>query len=313
MAKYESSSLRNIAIVGHGGTGKTSLCEALLYVSGKTDRLGRVDDGSSVMDFEPEEQKRHISINTAVNFIDWGKDKVNIVDTPGDSNFAMDTLNGLRVVDAALVVIDAVGGVEFQTEKVWEYADRYSLPRIVYVNKMDRERADFFRALESVKKAFGRKVTPLYLPIGQEEAFKGLVDLLAMKALIFEDSKGNYRVEDVPADLQKETVRLRDALVEDVAEGEEHLMERYIENGSLEPEELKEGLRKSVASGDMILVICGSALKCIGIKPLMDAIVGFLPSPLDRGPAKGKSRVPIPWKSGTPSLPRLFRPSSSRP
>jgi len=143
MAKYESSSLRNIAIVGHGGTGKTSLCEALLYVSGKTDRLGRVDDGSSVMDFEPEEQKRHISINTAVNFIDWGKDKVNIVDTPGDSNFAMDTLNGLRVVDAALVVIDAVGGVEFQTEKVWEYADRYSLPRIVYVNKMDRERADF--------------------------------------------------------------------------------------------------------------------------------------------------------------------------
>lgn len=295
MAKYESSSLRNIAIVGHGGTGKTSLCEALLYVSGKTDRLGRVDDGSSVMDFEPEEQKRHISINTAVNFIDWGKDKVNIVDTPGDSNFAMDTLNGLRVVDAALVVIDAVGGVEFQTEKVWEYADRYSLPRIVYVNKMDRERADFFRALESVKKAFGRKVTPLYLPIGREEAFKGLVDLLAMKALIFEDSKGNYRVEDVPADLQKETVRLRDALVEDVAEGEEHLMERYIENGSLEPEELKEGLRKSVASGDMIPVICGSALKCIGIKPLMDAIVGFLPSPLDRGPAKGK-------KPGTDSV-----------
>jgi elongation factor G len=288
MAKYESNSLRNVAVVGHGGTGKTSLCESFLYVSGKTDRLGKVDDGSSSMDFEPEEHKRHISINAAVNFFDWEKVKVNIVDTPGDSNFATDTLNSLRVVDSVVIVIDAVGGVEFQTEKVWEYADMFSLPRVVYVNKMDRERADFDKALESVRNSFGKKITPLYLPIGSEDQFKGLIDLIAMKALIFDDSKGNFKVEDIPDPLKDEASSCRETMVEDVAECEEGLMDLYLDKGDLEPDELKSGIRKGVNSGELIPVICGSALKNIGIKPLMDMIVRYLPSPVDRGPAKGK-------------------------
>lgn len=288
MAKYESNALRNVAVVGHGGTGKTSLCESFLYVSGKTDRLGRVDDGSSSMDFEPEEQKRHISINASVNFFEWEKGKVNIVDTPGDSNFATDTLNSLRVVDSVLIVIDAVGGVEFQTEKVWEYADRFSLPRLIYINKMDRERADFERSLESVRRSFGRKITPLYMPIGSEDQFKGLVDLVAMKALLFDESKGNFKLEDIPESLKDSAARLRETMVEDVAECEEGLMERYLDKGDLDPEELKTGIRKGVNAGDLIPVICGSALKNIGIKPLMEMIIRYLPSPVDRGPAKGK-------------------------
>ncbi len=288
MAKYESTSLRNVAIVGHGGTGKTSLCESFLFASGKTDRLGRVDDGSSSMDFEPEEQKRHISINAAINFFEWEKGKVNIIDTPGDSNFATDTLNSLRVVDSAIVVIDAVGGVEFQTEKVWEYANQFSLPRVVYVNKMDRERADFAKVLENVKKAFGKKITPLCLPIGSEESFRGLIDLISMKALIFDEAKGSYKTEDIPGDLQEQASQYRETMIEDVAECEEGLMERYLENGDLELEELKMGLRKGVNSGELIPVVCGAAIKNIGIKPLMDIIIRFLPSPVDRGPVKGK-------------------------
>jgi len=288
MAKYESNQLRNVAVVGHGGTGKTSLCESFLYVSGKTDRLGRVDDGTSSMDFEPEEQRRHISINASVNFFEWEKGKVNIVDTPGDSNFATDTLNSLRVVDSVLIVIDAVGGVEFQTEKVWEYADRFSLPRLIYINKMDRERADFVRSLDSVKSTFGRKITPLYLPIGSEDKFRGLIDLIAMKALIFDETKGNFKTEDIPDTLKEAAARQRETMVEDVAECEEGLMDRYLEKGDLEPEELKAGIRKGVNSGDLIPVICGSALKNIGIRPLMDMIIRFLPSPVDRGQARGK-------------------------
>jgi elongation factor G len=287
MAKYESSSLRNVAVVGHGGTGKTSLCESFLYVSGKTDRLGRVDEGSSSMDFEPEEQKRHISINASVNFFEWDKGKVNIVDTPGDSNFATDTLNSLRVVDSVIIVIDAVGGVEFQTEKVWEYADRFSLPRAIFINKMDRERADYQKALESVRRFFGKKITPLYLPIGSEDQFKGLIDLISMKALIFDENKAQYKAEDIPDAMKDVAATFRETMVEDVAECEEGLMDRYLDKGDLEPDELRSGIRKGVISGDLIPVICGSALRNIGIRPLMDMMVRYLPSPVDRGPLKG--------------------------
>ena len=176
MAKYDSTSLRNVAIIGHGGTGKTSLCEALLFTAGKTDRPGRVDDGSSGMDYEPEEQKRRISISAAVNFFDWDKHKINIIDTPGDSNFAFDTKSCLRIIDSVIVVIDAVSGVEFQTQKVWEYANEFKLPRIIYINRMDRERADFFKSIGSVKEKLGKKATPIFLPIGKEDGFKGIVD-----------------------------------------------------------------------------------------------------------------------------------------
>jgi elongation factor G len=288
MAKYDSHSIRNIAIVGHGSTGKTSLCESLLYVSGKTDRLGRVDDGTSSMDFEPEEQKRRISISAALNFIEWDKHKINLIDTPGDANFAMDTRSGLRVVDAALVVIDAVGGVEFQTEKVWESADEFGLSRMVFINKMDRERADFAGAIESVKSTMGRKATPIYLPLGAEDSFRGLIDLVNMKALVFDDPRGKFKSENVPGEMMEQIRKARESMVEDIAECDDALMDKYLESGELTIEELYKGLRKGVLSGSLVPATCGSAAKNIGMIPLMDMILRSLPSPVDRGAVTGK-------------------------
>ncbi len=288
MAKYESTSLRNVAIIGHGGTGKTSLCEAFLFTAGKTDRPGRVDDGTSGMDYEPEEQKRRISISAATNFLDWNKHKINILDTPGDSNFAFDTKSCLRIIDGAVIVIDAVGGVEFQTQKVWEYADAFKLPRILYINRMDRERADFMKSVNSVKEKIGRKATPLFLPIGKEDGFKGIVDLLAMKACLFEDPKGICKFAEVPEEMKSDAEQCRETMVEDIAECDEALMDKYLESGELTPEELAVGLRKGIASGALFPVVCGSATKNIGVSTLMDMIVQYLPSPVDRGAVAGK-------------------------
>lgn len=288
MAKYESKSLRNLAIVGHGGTGKTSLCESFLFVSGKNERLGRVDDGSSTMDYEPEEQKRRVSISSAANFIEWEKHKINIIDTPGDSNFAFDIKCSMSVVENAIVVIDAVGGVEFQTQKVWELADEFKLPRIVFINRMDRERADFTKSLESIKSKFAKKVTPVCLPIGAENKFNGIVDLIGFKAYLFSDNKGTGKAIDIPAEMMDEVKSLRGTMVEDIAEADDELMNKYLEAGELSPEELKQGLKKGVCSGSLIPVVCGSSIKGIGISLLMDLIVGSLASPVDRSPVKGK-------------------------
>jgi elongation factor G len=288
MAKYESKSLRNLAIVGHGGTGKTSLSESFLFVSGKNERLGRVDDSTSTMDYEPEEQKRRVSISSAANFIEWEKHKINIIDTPGDSNFAYDIKCSMSVVENAIVVIDAVSGVEFQTQKVWELADEFKLPRIVFINRMDRERADFTKALESIKSKFAKKVTPVCLPIGAEDKFNGIIDLIGFKAYLFGDNKGIGKAVDIPAEMMDEVKRLRSTMVEDIAEADDELMNKYLEAGELSPEELKTGLQKGVISGNLIPVACGSAIKGIGVTLLIDLIVSTFASPVDRGPVKGK-------------------------
>ena len=288
MAKHEANSLRNVAIVGHGGTGKTSLCESFLYLAGKLDRPGRVDEATSCMDFEPEEQKRHISISAVTNFFAWEKHRVNIIDTPGDANFTYDTKNCLRIVDGAVILIDAVGGVEFQTEVVWEYANEFKLPRIIYINKMDRERADFGKAVESIKNRLGIKATPLFLPLGVEESFKGLVDLMTMKALIFDGPKGSYRLEEIPDDMVDHMKKYRETMVEDIAESDEKLMDKYLEGGELSLDELKAGLKKAVISCALVPIVCGSAIKNIGVTPLIEMIVAYLPSPVDRGPVVGK-------------------------
>ncbi len=288
MAKYESKQLRNLAVIGHGGTGKTSLCESLLYVSGKNERLGRVDDGSSTMDYEPEEQKKHVSISSAANFIEWDKHKINIIDTPGDSNFTFDIKCSLSVVDNAVVVIDSVGGVEFQTQKVWEIADEYSLPRMIFINRMDRERADFNKVLESIKTKLKKKGTPVCLPIGAEDKFQGIVDLIAMKAYTFADNKGAGKAMDIPSDLAQEAGALRSSMVEDIAEADDELMNKYLEAGELSAEELKSGLRKGVLAGSIVPVVCGSAVKGIGVTLLADLAVSSFASPVDRGPLKGK-------------------------
>jgi len=288
MAKYESNYLRNVAIVGHGATGKTSLCESFLFISGKTDRPGKVDDGTSCMDFEPEEQKRHISISAATNFFEWEKHKITILDTPGDSNFAYDTKNCLRIADGVIVVIDAVGGVEFQTEKVWEYADEYKLPRVAFINRMDRERADFVKSVESINSRLGKKATPIVLPIGKEETFKGVVDLINKKALIFDDLKGTYKSAEIPPDILDTVEKYRENMVEDIAESDESLMEKYLDAGELSADELKIGLKKGVISGSLVPVVCGSATKNIGVAAMIDLIITALPSPVDRGPVTGK-------------------------
>ncbi|NLA40867.1 MAG: elongation factor G [Smithella sp.] len=288
MAKYESKQLRNLAIIGHGGTGKTSLCESLLYVTGKSERLGRVDDGSATMDYEPEEQKKHVSISSAANFIEWDKHKINIIDTPGDSNFTFDIKCSLSVVDNAVVVIDSVGGVEFQTQKVWEMADEYSLPRMIFINRMDRERADFNKVLESIRTKLKKKGTPLCLPIGAEDKFQGIVDLIVMKAYTFADNKGTGKAMDIPSDLAEEAGALRASMVEDIAEADDELMNKYLEAGELSAEELKAGLRKGVLSGSIVPVICGSAVKGIGVTLLADLAASSFASPVDRGLMKGK-------------------------
>ncbi len=288
MAKYETKSLRNLAVVGHGGTGKTSLCESLLFVSGKTERLGKVDDGSSSLDFEPEEQKRRISITSAATFTEWDKNKITIIDTPGDSNFAFDIKCSMSVVDNTLIVVDAVGGVEFQTQKVWEIADEYNLPRIIFVNRMDRERANFQTALASIKSKFKQKTTAVFLPIGAEDKFTGVVDLIGMKAYLASEGKGPARTTEIPAALMDEVKSCRETMVEDIAEADDELMNKYLETGELSLEELKTGLKKGIAAGALVPVLCGSAIKNIGISPLLDLIVGSLRSPADREPMQGK-------------------------
>jgi len=280
MAKYESKSLRNVAIVGHGGTGKTTLCESFLFVSGKTERAGRVDEGTSSFDYEPEEQRKHISISAATGYFDWDKHKVNIVDTPGDSNFAYDTRSCLRVVDAAVILVDAVSGVEFQTQKVWEYADQYKLPRIIFINRMDRERADFFKAVESVKSRI-QKVTPIFLPVGSEESFKGVVDLIAMKAYLFEDPKGGYKTVDIPADLKDDAESLRETMMEDIAESDENLMEKYLAGEELSEAEIIQGIRSATIAMKICPVLCGTAFRNKGVQSLLDAVIDYMPSPLD--------------------------------
>ncbi|MDZ4164839.1 MAG: GTP-binding protein, partial [Smithellaceae bacterium] len=287
MSKIESKQLRNIALVGHGSTGKTSLAEAFLFISGKNDRLGRVDDGSSTMDFEPEEQKRKISVSSAVTFLEWDKNKINIVDTPGDQNFSFDTKNCLRVVDAAVVLVDAVGGVEYQTLKVWDYADEFKLPRVLYINRMDRERANFDTALASIRKHFNAKISPVFLPIGSEASFKGIVDLLEQTAYIFTDFKSTPKKTEIPPDMQAEVDKYRGILVEDIAEADEELMDRYLNDGELSLEDLKRGFRAAVIKGSLVPVACGSATKGIGVSLLLDMIVNYLPSPVDRPDIRG--------------------------
>jgi len=288
MAKYESKMLRNLAVIGHGGTGKTSLCESLLFVSGKNERLGRVDDGTSTMDYEPEEQKKHVSISSAANFVEWDKHKINIVDTPGDSNFTFDIQCSMSIVDNTVVVIDSVGGVEFQTQKVWDMANQYALPRMIFINRMDRERADFNKVLDSIKTKLKKKATPVCLPIGAEDKFQGIIDLITMKAYTFADNKGIGKVSDIPSDLLEEANLMHSSMVEDIAEADDELMNKYLEAGELSADELKSGLRKGVISGSLIPVICGSAVKGIGVSMLMDLAVASFASPVDRGPIKGK-------------------------
>jgi elongation factor G len=279
-------SIRNIALVSHGGAGKTSLSEAMLFDAGVINRMGRIAEGNTALDFEPEEIKRTSSISTGFHQVNWKKHAITLLDTPGDQNFFSDTKTCLQAADAAVVVIDAVDGIKVQTEQGWEFLDDFKLPRVIFINKMDRERADFARAFAEAKQMFQPKPIILQLPIGAEAEFKGVVDLITQKAYLYgEDGKG--KASEIPADLKDEVAAEREALIENIAEADDALVERYLEGESLSEEDLKNALRKGTLARTFVPVLCGSSTGNIGIDLLMDFMVAAMPSPLDAAPKVG--------------------------
>jgi elongation factor G len=288
MKVYEAAALRNVAMVGHSGAGKTQLTSAALFDAGMVNRLGHVDDGTTVTDYDEEEIARKHTLGSSLAFAEWNKHKINIVDTPGVANFLSDSRAALRVVDLAVVVVDAVAGVEVSTEKVWAAADELELPRLVVLNRLDRERASLDRSLESLTSAFGRAIIPIQIPIGEEKAFQGVVDLVGLKAVTFAvDGSGKATEGDIPAGLKDKAQAAREALVEMVAEADDALMEKFFEAGTLTQDELVAGLRRAVLARRVFPVLCTSATVNIGVQPFLDAVVSYGPSPAER-PTKAK-------------------------
>jgi elongation factor G len=283
MKVYDAASIRNVAVVGHGGCGKTQLVSALLFDAGMVNRLGKVDDGTTVTDHDDEEIARKHTLSATLAYAEWNKQKINLIDTPGFGNFFAEVQSALRVADAALVVVDAVAGVEVQTEKAWTAAQEIGLPRLVVLHRLDRERASLDRSLESLRQACHRAIVPIQLPLGEEKAFAGVVDLVAMKAYRFsEDGAGTMTEVEVPDEMADPAARARDTLIEMVAEADEQLMERFFDAGTLTQEELTSGLVAATAAGRLFPLVCASGLQNIGIQPLLDAVLSYLPSPAVR-------------------------------
>jgi elongation factor G len=278
--------IRNIALIGHGGAGKTSLAEALLYNCGTIKRLGKVEEGNTVMDFEPEELKRRSSISSGFHQFSWKNHIVNLIDTPGDQNFFSDTKSSMQAADGVVVVIDAVDGVKVQTELAWEFAKTFKQPCVIFINKLDRERADFNRTFEDAKVSFEPKPIILQLPIGAEAEFKGIVDLIRNQAYVY-DADGKPKKEDIPAEMQDLVESEREALIENIAESDDALIERYLEGEALSDEDLNAALRNGTLSHTFVPVVCGSATQNIGIDLLMDFMTTSMPSPIDRGAITG--------------------------
>lgn len=280
MKVYDAASIRNVAVVGHGGSGKTQLVSALLFDAGMVNRLGKVDDGTTVTDYDDEEIARKHTLSASLAYAEWDKTKINLIDTPGFGNFFTDARAALQVADGALVVVDGVAGVEVQTEKAWAAAEELALPRLVVINRLDRDRASLDRSLASVREVCGRSVIPIQLPIGEEKDFTGIVDLVAMKAYTFAgDTSGKMTEGAVPAAMTDAANSARDALIEMVAEADESLMEKFFEAGTLTQDELATGLAGAIRAAKIFPVLCTSGLQNIGAQPLMDAILTYLPAP----------------------------------
>ncbi|MDR1658185.1 MAG: elongation factor G [Deltaproteobacteria bacterium] len=278
---------RTIALLSHGGAGKTSLAESFLFLTKVSTRLGSVTDGTSVLDFEPEEIKRKNSLNSAFHSFPWKKHQITFVDTPGGENFLNDTRTVLYGVDSAVVVVDSVDMVKVSTEKGWFFADALNLPRLVVINKMDRERADFYKTLENINESFtSPKAIAVAIPIGAEDSFSGLVDLLTLKAHLY-DKTGKATIEDIPANLESQAAEWREKLVEAICENDDVLIEKFLEGEEISVEALEEALKKSVLAGHLAPVVPCSGLKLIGLSYLLDCVVTRLPSPIDRGDVHG--------------------------
>jgi elongation factor G len=283
MKVYDAASIRNVAVVGHGGCGKTQLVSALLFVAGAVNRMGRVDDGTTVTDFDDEAIARKHTLSSSLAHAEWQKNKINLIDTPGFANFITDARAAMRVAEAALLVVDSVAGVEVQTEKLWAEAASLGLPRLVVLSRLERDRASLDRTLASLHRDCAREIVPIQLPLGEERGFNGVVDLIRMKALTFaSDGSGRMTEGDVPANLADRAQQAREQLIEMVAEADEQLMESFFAEGTLTQEQLLAGLRAATMAGKLFPLLCTSALHAIGIQPLLDAIVNYVPSPAER-------------------------------
>ncbi len=287
--KDDFGKIRTFALVAHAGAGKTSLGEAMLFTSGSTTRLNKVDQGNSVLDFEPEEVKRKITISTSFYTFEWNKHTFNLIDTPGDFNFIAETQTALHGADGIIVLVDAVDGVKVQTEKVWEIADALEHPRFVFVSKIDRERADFQQTVEDIQSNFGDVCVPFLIPIGSGEDFKGVVDILHQKAFVYsEDETGKFETTDVPDELVDQVEQYREQIIERVAEADDELLEKYLEGEELTPEEIETGIKQAVVNHKLVPIACGSGVANKGIAQFLDMIQKYFPSPSDRGSRKGK-------------------------
>ena len=284
MTKNDVEKVRTFALVGHGDTGKTSLTEAMLFDANMTTRLGKTEQGNTVTDYDPKEIKRGITINSSLAYLDWKDSTFNIIDTPGYLDFIIDTKSSLRVVDCALIVVCGVSGVEVQTEKVWDYAEEFQLPRIFFINKMDRERADFNAASEKIEENFGHNAVPVQLPIGTEENFQGIIDLLKMKAYYFQtDKDGKVQIEekDIPADLKENANNQHQKMVEIVAEYDDEILMKYLDGEGLTEEEILTCMKGAMVERKIFPILCGSATKNIGIEPLLEFIKDYFPTPVE--------------------------------
>jgi elongation factor G len=282
MKTYEPNDIRNVLLVGHGGSGKTTLLEAMLFTSGAITRMGKIEDGNTVSDFEPEETKKGISVSLAMAPVEWNGVKVNALDAPGYADFVGDVRSAIKAVDAVLLVVSAVDGVEVQTEVAWELAVEAGLPRAILINKLDRERASFERTLDELVKAFGTQVAPLELPLGEEHDFEGVADLLSRKAYRY----GNGKAEegDWPDDIHGKADPYREKLMEAVAESDDTLIEKYLEEGELSEDEVVHGVKKGFAEARIAPVLCAAAAKPIGVDRVLQFIADEFPAPTDRGP-----------------------------
>jgi elongation factor G len=286
---YSGENIRNVALVGHGHAGKTSLVSAMLYTSGATQRFGRVDDGSATTDYDEEEVARQMSITTGMAVVEWGKTKINVLDTPGFNMFVHEAKMSLPVVDAAIVVVDGVAGVEVVTQRVWNYCEEFKTPRLIVVNRMDRERADSARVLESVERAFGRNVIPIELPIGAEKSLWGVIDLVRMKAYTYEmGGNGKGKETEIPANLKDQALAAHERLVELVAEGDDQLMEKFFEAGTLSEQDLVPALHDAIREDRIFPVIFSSGLGNIGADRVMDFIVDYTPAPSEHEWVQGE-------------------------
>lgn len=287
MKEYKIEDVRNIGIIGHGGTGKTSLTEAILFNCKETDRIGRVEDGTTVSDYDPEEKKRQISISVAVAPCEYNNHRLYFVDTPGYFDFVGELIQGLKAVDTAIINTCAVSGLQVGTEKAWDYVNKFKVPRVFFINKLDRENANFDMVFQQIKNKFGISVVPVQIPIGKEAGFKGVVDIIESKAKMYDPKTKTMVDGEIPSDLESMVDEYRNLLMESVAETDEVLLDKYLGEGELSNEEIITGLRKGINSCDIAPVFCGSAIANIGIHTLLDSIIKYLPSPSEKGPYEG--------------------------